>query len=442
MMRIPKLAVLISLTAVAVPPAAAQQVLYDMLVSSRNTNSVKRFDGATGEFVDDFIGPEAGGLRTTQEILLAPNGDLIVSGLGNQQILSYDYRTGGSKGAFTSGYSLREPTKMTWGPDGNLYVSQWGDSRHTVAVFGSNGAFIREATPSIPDPMQHAWDTDGSLLVVYWGTKDVRRFDADGNQLEIFISDSRLEGPVNLRWDDDQNLHVFDWQSGAVYRYNGQDGSYLDTFIPSLRSPEGWAIGPDGNLYVAEWTGNAVKRFDAETGALLDVFAQGNGLDAPNSVLFVERPSVFELQASGGEIQITPGASMTVSVDVVGSRDVPFESAVDLECTPAATVIQCSVDPTSVTPGVDGATAAVMITAATSQQTVAPIWGLVTAVFFAVAVAGGSRRRLAFGIALVLVVSCGDETGPDMNETIDTSVRITGRSEGLTDVVTVRVTEG
>ena len=76
-------------------PTGAQVPGYDLLVSSRGTNSVKRYDGRDGAFVDDFIAPGAGGLAITQEVLLGPDGQLYVSGRGTSAILKFDRRTGG-----------------------------------------------------------------------------------------------------------------------------------------------------------------------------------------------------------------------------------------------------------------------------------------------------------------------------------------------------------
>lgn len=429
-------------------PLRGQDGPWDLLVSSRNTNSVKRYDGATGVYVDDFVVAGAGGLNSTQEIRLAPDGDLIVSGRGNSAILRFDSRTGAYKGRFTSGYSLSEPTKMTWGPDGNLYVSQWGSARENVAVFGPDGAFIREATPHLVDPMQHAWDADGNLLVVFWGSKDVRRFDSEGNQLGILVSDSRLQGPTNLRWDLDGYLQVFDWQSGAVYRYDGTTGEYVDTFISGIRSPEGWTIGPDGDLYICEWNGNVVSRFDPATGASLGQFTQGGGLQAPNSVLFLPRPSIFELEPSTDRTEVARGSSTTFSVRVSGVRDVPFNSPVELECSSASAAVQCAVSPSSVTPGANSATATVTVTAAAAGESAVLWWALPCSVLVALLSAAGRRRHLVLVAlaGLLMAVSCGGGgTGavtPDNGTSFSTLVHIQGTVDDLVDVATVRVTVG
>jgi len=76
----------------------------------------------------------------------------------------------------------------------------------------------------------------------------------------------------------------------AVYRYDGDSGDYIDTFIApgagNLNEGQNMIFGPDGNLYITvnEITGNdfcdggAVHRYDGTTGAFMDVFvANGAG---------------------------------------------------------------------------------------------------------------------------------------------------------------------
>ena len=80
----------------------AQQGNSDLYVSSRNTNSVKVFDGETGAYITDFVESGLGGLNSTQEVAFGPDGHLYVSGRGNTTILKYDRSTGDFIGNFTT----------------------------------------------------------------------------------------------------------------------------------------------------------------------------------------------------------------------------------------------------------------------------------------------------------------------------------------------------
>jgi DNA-binding beta-propeller fold protein YncE len=269
----------------------------DLLVSSRGTSSVKRYDGETGEYIGDFVAAGAGGLNATQEVAYGPDGHLYVSGRFTDSILKFDGRTGEFIGSFTSGYALDEPTKFTFGPDGYLYVSQWGQENRTIARFdGETGAFVDEFTPALDLACDHAWDDEGNLYVVNYGSHDVHRFDAEGNFIDVFVSPSNFQGPVNLWFDDGGDLLVADWETGTVKRFDGETGAYKSDFISGMTRTEGVVVGPDGDLYICDWQMAQINRYDPETGALKEVFASGGGMIQPNGVVFmpVQEPTAAE----------------------------------------------------------------------------------------------------------------------------------------------------
>lgn len=267
----------------AVPETPSTIHLY---VSSRNTNSVKRFDGRSGAFVGDFVAEGAGGLRATQEVAFGPDGQLYVSGRGNVHILRFDGETGGFLGPFTSGYELDNPTKMTFGPDGKLYVSQWGEKRAAVARFDARtGVFVDEVTPPLQQGMAHAWDAQRVLHVASYGSRDVRRFGPDGELLGVLVGADRLQSAVNL-WFVGEDLFVADWEAGAIKRFDARTGAYRSDFVTGMAKTEGATFGPDGKLYVCDWERSVINRYDPSDGSFLGVFAEGGGMKQPNGLVF------------------------------------------------------------------------------------------------------------------------------------------------------------
>ena len=406
MLRMPRTPwILVALAWVAWPPgAAAQSPGYDLLVSSRATNSVKRYDGVTGEYVGDFVAAAAGGLGATQEVLFAPNGNLIVSGRANNAILEFHPKTGAYLGAYTSGYTLRDPTKMTWGPEGDLYVSQWAGS-NTVARFdGATGQFVEEVTPSLDRPMQPAWDDEGTLYVAIFGSREVRRFGPGSTAGQTFTTGLALQGPVNLWFDEAGFLNVVDWTGGSVERFDASTGEYDGRYIQGMTNPEGWAYGPDGRLYVADWTAQRVNAYDPETGELLETFATGGGLGDPNSILFVERFPDFGVEISQPSLTLAAGASGQIQVSITPDRDIPFDEAVTLGCSSLHTAATCTFDPPSVIPGEDAATSVLTISATASAGSSG---GSPLAVLLMVGLgAAALRRRWRLPISRVAVVGC------------------------------------
>jgi len=264
----------------------AQIIDYEMLVSSRNTNSVKRFDGQTGTYIDDFVSVNSGGLSLPQDIKTGPEGNLLVSGRGNSSVLMFDRVSGDFIKSFTKGYALDNPTKISFGPDGDLYVSQWGTAQNKIARFnGTTGDFIDEFTPSLNLALGHAWDSDGNLYVACYGSKDVRKFDTGGNFSGVFTEAGHLQGPTYLWFDGKGNLFVEDWILGSVIQFNASTGVFIKTFISGLTNAEGYAFGPDSNLYLCDWTENKVNRYSPD-GTFIDVFSDQGNMVAPNSILF------------------------------------------------------------------------------------------------------------------------------------------------------------
>lgn len=257
--------------------------LYDLYTSSRDNGSVELFDGVTGEHIKQFVKGGSGGLSRTQEVLFGNDGALYVSGRDNSSILKYNGETGAFMGSFTTGYALDEPTKMNYGPDGYLYVSQWGQTKDAIVRFDTaTGAFVDEIVLSYFQGMDHAWDSDNNLYITSWGIADVRKYDMDGNYEGILISNN-LVGPVNL-WINGDDLYVVDWTDGNVKIFDKNNGSFKSTFLSGFNRVEGHVFDHNGNLLLCDWADNQVKKFNATTGSLISIFIDVDKLGTPNSI--------------------------------------------------------------------------------------------------------------------------------------------------------------
>ena len=132
-----------SIFAIATPVQQVDAAVGELFVSSLGTDQVKRYNGVSGAFIDNFA--SGSGLNDPEGLVFGPDGNLYVSSIITDQVKRYN----GVSGAFIddfvitgSGSSLLDnPFGLVFGPDGNLYVS----SQQTDQVKrynGVSGAFI------------------------------------------------------------------------------------------------------------------------------------------------------------------------------------------------------------------------------------------------------------------------------------------------------------
>lgn len=225
-------------------------------VASEESNSVLRFDGATGEFLDRFVADdpatmedETGGLSGPGAVLFGPDGRLYVSSFDSDAILRYDGSTGAFVDVFVPGGAggLDGPDAgMVFGPDGHLYVPGYYSN-------------------SIP------------------------RYDgATGMPLGDFVMGGELDNPRTLVFHG-AHLYVANEGSDEVLRYDAATGAFVDVFVAAgaggLDAPAGMVFGPDDVLHVASVETNKILRYD-ETGAALPelVDAVAGGVSAPTHI--------------------------------------------------------------------------------------------------------------------------------------------------------------
>ncbi len=260
-------------------------------VANRDGDNVLRYT-MEGDFVEEFVEANSGGLSRPQEVLFHPeNGTLLVTGFNNQKIKQYDGTTGGFLGDFSKNYNLSNPTKMIIGSNNLIYVTQWGTSQNKVVRFDLDGNFVDEwSSVGVPEGCGMAWDSNDHLYVTTWSNGQnngvagfVRKFDENGNDLGIAVNTSVLQGPVGIWIDENDNLFVVDWTLGSVLKFDNS-GNFQDTFISGMSRTEGNDKGPDGKYYFCDWQLNRVNRYNAD--GTFDETLVSTGLTVPNSLTF------------------------------------------------------------------------------------------------------------------------------------------------------------
>lgn len=112
-----------------------------MLLASEDTDQVLKYDGVTGRFQRVFAGK---GLSGPIQPLYGPNGNLYVTNYESSSVTEYD----GRKGDFVRFFvppgagGLDGARGVTFGPDDDLYLSSWNNDR-VIEYDGDTGEFVR-----------------------------------------------------------------------------------------------------------------------------------------------------------------------------------------------------------------------------------------------------------------------------------------------------------
>lgn len=155
---------------------------------------VTRHNGVTGAFLDNFVVPGSGGLRTAEGMVFGRDGNLYVTDRGDNQVLRYEGATGKFLGIFANTHGNNGPVDVVFGPDGNLYVlASFGATSAEVQRFnGLTGEFMdvfAKGIGSATDGSSLVFGPDGNLYVTTGFDNSVLRYDGStGQSLGPFVS--------------------------------------------------------------------------------------------------------------------------------------------------------------------------------------------------------------------------------------------------------------
>ena len=144
------------------------------LVGNTTGNNVSKYDEITGAFLGNFIAAGAGGLTNPDDLTFGPDGNLYVSSAASNttgQILRYNGQTGAFIDVFAQGGGMARPYGSAFGPDGNLYVASFrGDQ--ILKYNGATGAYMSvfaqgngTAAGLLNGPNDLSFGPDGALYI-------------------------------------------------------------------------------------------------------------------------------------------------------------------------------------------------------------------------------------------------------------------------------------
>ena len=218
-----------------------------------------RIPSVPGETAYVEIGsPIATGLHQVDNPVFDPEGNLYVTFSGSRgqhaPVSIYVVRRDGTREPFVS--DLPNPTSMTFGPDGNLYVSSRFDgSVHRILRDGTVTTFATELGVACgiafgPDGRLYVGDRSGSILVV--NDRRVTQLAA----LPASVAAFHLAfGPDDALYVSAPTLSSHD----VIYRVSLTGA--VDVFADGFGRPQGLAFDQSGALYVVDAIAGASALF-------------------------------------------------------------------------------------------------------------------------------------------------------------------------------------
>lgn len=152
----------------------------DLYLTSGGTNEVLVYDGINGAFVDVFVATGSGGIDGPFGIEFGPNGDLYVSGNRSRTVVRYDGLTGDFVEVFASvglnDDGTQGTTGLTFGPNGDLYVAT-GRASSVLQFDGSTGSLVgylvSPGSNGLNYSVEPTFDTNGNVFVTSRDTSQV-----------------------------------------------------------------------------------------------------------------------------------------------------------------------------------------------------------------------------------------------------------------------------
>jgi sugar lactone lactonase YvrE len=263
-------------------------------------SGVLQYDGTTGAFKSVFVPFNSGGLTFPLGGSFGPDGNLYVSNSDGENVLRYNGTTGAFINTFVS--DVEDPAGQVF-RGGFFHVSNSADPGAVTRYNATSGApdpppdgfFVTSGSGGLVNPEGLVFGPDGNLYVTTDGG-GVRRYNgATGAFIDTFVPVGTLLSARGVDFGPDGNLYVTNFGGGTVARFDGTTGAFIDNFVTAAASggllsdfPRPLVFGPDGNLYVGDYTNGSVLRYDGITGAFIDAFVQAGsgGLGGPTFLVF------------------------------------------------------------------------------------------------------------------------------------------------------------
>ena len=233
---------------------------------------------------DDYETPEGGGdpdQPDTETPDMPDLDDIQTTTIRRDTCREYEFnKSWGSLGSGESEFNY--PTGIAVSPDGEVYVSDYGNDR--IEKFMRNGTYLGQLVfTGLIDPTGIFFNPDGTYFLIATATvggsprNAVHEFSAEDEYMGIIIDMTNpFDAPSDVA-EKDGKTYITDAGAGKVFIFadTGSLWSYVRSFTITAPGdtlspiPQGIGVDSNGYLYVSDSANNKIKKY-TDTGTLID----------------------------------------------------------------------------------------------------------------------------------------------------------------------------
>lgn len=227
-------------------------------------------------------------------VVIGPDGFLYVANWGSDSIDRHDPVTGEFVNAFAFGGDgiLDQPSRMAFGPNGDLYVTSMGNDR-VIRYSGKDGRFLEaflDATSGLNRPDGIAFGSDGFLYVANSATGEILKFNATtGVPAGVFVTFG-VAGNIDLNFGANGSLFASSTTANVIREFDGVTGNIVADLVTAatgqVTTISGFTRGPDNRIYVADFAGDRVVQYESDGTYLGEYLPASTGLNQPVDLIF------------------------------------------------------------------------------------------------------------------------------------------------------------
>jgi WD40 repeat protein len=220
---------------------------HELLVSNPGNGAILAYDGVKRTFLGTFhkhpsLGSPEGGVK---DVGWSEFGDVLGAAVPGQSVFEFN-----ANGDFIRAFDCLGVggTPNAWGiahgpPDGpfpdHIFVS---DNNRVVRIDpNTENCFVFATTVGLTGARGLTFGPDGNLYVSSFNNDRVNRFNGvTGEFIGVFAQNPALDGPTGLTFGPDGNLYVSSFNNDSVLCFNGVTGEFIRVVAsgPELDGPQ------------------------------------------------------------------------------------------------------------------------------------------------------------------------------------------------------------